>query len=302
MHLHPKAHHVTPSPEPTSRSTPVSFNDPDEVIYVQEFFHLVDMRHLTVMIADMLCRLTAHNDQIPLTSANLTRFHSRAPPDISVYEYLRRIVKYTSLERACLLMILIYIDRVCERVRTFTISSLTVHRFIITAVTLAAKAVCDSYCTNTHYAKVGGLSTQELNSLEVAFLELIDWRVAVEGAVLQRYYVNLVRQHSRFDIMTGQATLPTPHGHHELQQASATSPSSPSTGSALPQGSSASYASGQQQQPQADGDENAENQDDSDAQYEGQDAAGEDGVQAAYEEQDYAALLQDQWVPQDEGQ
>ncbi|KAG0344039.1 hypothetical protein BG004_004783 [Podila humilis] len=123
-----------------------------------------------------------------------------APPQISVYDYLRRIVKYTSLERACLLVILIYIDRVCERVRTFTISSLTVHRFIIASVTLAAKAVCDSYCTNSHYAKVGGLSTQELNTLEVEFLGLIEWRVAVEGTVMQRYYVNLVRQHSRFEI------------------------------------------------------------------------------------------------------
>ncbi|KAG0023965.1 hypothetical protein BGZ80_006979 [Entomortierella chlamydospora] len=85
-------------------------------------------------------------------------------------------------------------------VRTFTISSLTVHRFIIASVTLAAKAVCDSYCTNSHYAKVGGLSTQELNTLEVEFLSLIEWRVAVEGTVMQRYYVNLVRQHSRFEI------------------------------------------------------------------------------------------------------
>ncbi|KAF9322049.1 hypothetical protein BG000_007280 [Podila horticola] len=71
---------------------------------------------------------------------------------------------------------------------------------MIASVTLAAKAVCDSYCTNSHYAKVGGLSTQELNTLEVEFLGLIEWRVAVEGTVMQRYYVNLVRQHSRFEI------------------------------------------------------------------------------------------------------
>ncbi|KAI9238293.1 hypothetical protein MVEG_00859 [Podila verticillata NRRL 6337] len=197
MHLQPGSSHVSPSPEPTA---PSQREDPAGVIMVPEYFHQVDMNHLTIMIADMLCRLTAHNDQIPLTSANLTRFHSRAPPQISVYDYLRRIVKYTSLERACLLVILIYIDRVCERVRTFTISSLTVHRFIIASVTLAAKAVCDSYCTNSHYAKVGGLSTQELNTLEVEFLGLIEWRVAVEGTVMQRYYVNLVRQHSRFEI------------------------------------------------------------------------------------------------------
>ncbi|KAG0005306.1 hypothetical protein BGZ79_005709 [Entomortierella chlamydospora] len=197
MHLQPGSTQISPSPEPT---VPTQQEDLQGVILVPEYFHQADMTHLTIMIADMLCRLTAHNDQIPLTSANLTRFHSRAPPQISVYDYLRRIVKYTSLERACLLVILIYIDRVCEKVRTFTISSLTVHRFIIASVTLAAKAVCDSYCTNSHYAKVGGLSTQELNTLEVEFLSLIEWRVAVEGTVMQRYYVNLVRQHSRFEI------------------------------------------------------------------------------------------------------
>ncbi|KAF9144540.1 hypothetical protein BGX30_012480 [Mortierella sp. GBA39] len=86
-----------------------------------------------------------------------------------------------------------------------------VHRFIIASVTLAAKAVCDSYCTNSHYAKVGGLSTQELNSLEVEFLGLIEWRVAVEGTMMQRYYVNLVRQHSQFEI----AESAHPHHQHD---------------------------------------------------------------------------------------
>jgi hypothetical protein len=137
----------------------------------------------------------SHNDQIPVTHTNLTRFHSRAAPGISISDYLRRIIKYASVERACLLSILIYIDRVCEKHRTFTISSLTVHRFIIAAVTISAKALCDSYCTNTHYAKVGGISTQELNTLELEFLFLIDWEVSCAGLVLQQYYVNLVRQH-----------------------------------------------------------------------------------------------------------
>lgn len=257
MHLQPGSNHVSPSPEPTVSSQPAQ---PAGVILVPEYFHQADMNHLTIMIADMLCRLTAHNDQIPLTSANLTRFHSRAPPQISVYDYLRRIVKYTSLERACLLVILIYIDRVCERVRTFTISSLTVHRFIIASVTLAAKAVCDSYCTNSHYAKVGGLSTQELNSLEVEFLGLIEWRVAVEGTMMQRYYVNLVRQHSRFEIAE------PAHPHHQH---------------------SASYS-------QDDEDDNMTSSPDGS---EGEPGQSEGSVVA---ETDYVEGLRDQWVPMGE--
>jgi Cyclin len=146
----------------------------------------------------MLGRLISHNDLIPLTPSTLTRFHSRAPPNITLPDYLRRIVKYTSVEKACLLTLLIYIDRVCERQPHFTISSLTVHRFLITAITVSAKALCDSYCTNSHYAKVGGISLRELNSLELEFLRLIDWRLATTGPVLQQYYVNLIKQHSSY--------------------------------------------------------------------------------------------------------
>jgi hypothetical protein len=141
----------------------------------------------------MLVRLISHNDQIPLTPSNLTRFHSRTPPSISIIDYLDRIIKYTSVEKCCLLILLIYIDRVCARHRSFMISSLTVHRFIITAITVSSKVLCDSYWTNSHYARVGGISTQELNTLEREFLDLIDWHLICSDVILQEYYVNLVQ-------------------------------------------------------------------------------------------------------------
>ncbi|GAA5812406.1 hypothetical protein MFLAVUS_005859 [Mucor flavus] len=169
------------------------------LIQVPEYFYAVDINYLTHMIADMLGRLITHNDLIPLTPSNLTRFHSRTPPNISLSDYLRRIVKYTSVEKSCLLILLIYIDRVCELHPHFTVSSLTVHRFLITAVTVSSKALCDSYCTNSHYAKVGGISTQEINALELEFLSLIDWHLASTGPILQQYYANLVEQHPCYE-------------------------------------------------------------------------------------------------------
>ncbi|KAI9591625.1 cyclin-domain-containing protein [Syncephalis fuscata] len=114
---------------------------------------------------------------------------------ISITDYLARIVRYTSLETACLLCILVYIDRVCASHPTFTLASLTAHRFISAAVTVSAKALCDIYCTNAHYAKVGGVSCAELNALELALLRMIDWRLYCRREELQRYYENLVRQH-----------------------------------------------------------------------------------------------------------
>lgn len=179
-----------------SVDTPLSTTD---VIRVPEYYYAIDINYLTHMIADMLSRVISHNDRIPLTSSNLTRFHSRTAPNISLMDYLRRIVKYTSLEKSCLLILLIYIDRVCELHPYFTVSSLTVHRFLITAVTVSSKALCDSYCTNSHYAKVGGISTHEINALELEFLTLIDWHLASTGPILQQYYANLVEQHSCYE-------------------------------------------------------------------------------------------------------
>lgn len=59
----------------------------------------------------MLDRLIEHNDRIPLTSNSLTRFHSRAPPNITVRDYLLRIAKYTNVEPCCLLILLPYVDK-----------------------------------------------------------------------------------------------------------------------------------------------------------------------------------------------
>ncbi|ORX97487.1 cyclin-domain-containing protein [Basidiobolus meristosporus CBS 931.73] len=170
----------------------------EKVVEVPEFYYLADTAHLTHLIADMLNRLISHNDNIPLTSDSLTRFHSRSPPGISIYDYLRRVVKYTSVEKTCLLMLLVYIDRVSELHQNFVISSLTVHRFLITAITVASKATCDSYCTNHHYAKVGGISVQEINALELEFLFFIDWRLTCSLESLQRYYITLTEQHPSY--------------------------------------------------------------------------------------------------------
>ncbi|KAF8745857.1 Cellulase (glycosyl hydrolase family 5), partial [Rhizoctonia solani] len=57
-----------------------------------------DIDDIVNLIADMLDRLTSHNDQIPLRPEALTRFHSRTPPGISIQDYLKRIVKYTNVE------------------------------------------------------------------------------------------------------------------------------------------------------------------------------------------------------------
>ncbi|GHJ88115.1 hypothetical protein NliqN6_4517 [Naganishia liquefaciens] len=157
-----------------------------------------DTDDLVVLIAHMLNKLMEHNDQVVLTSSSLTRFHSRAPPAITVIDYLRRIVKYTNLERLPLLSLLAYIDITCTSLPTFTLSSLTVHRFLIAGVTAGSKALCDVFCTNAHYAKVGGIKVNELNALERELVKVTDWNLCVHAELLQQYYSSLIRSHGQY--------------------------------------------------------------------------------------------------------
>jgi len=78
----------------------------------------------------------------------------------------------------------------------FTLSSLTCHRFIIASIAVSSKGLCDVFCTNHLYAKVGGIGVNELNVLEREFLKAIDWRIMCPYELLQEYYTNLVRTHS----------------------------------------------------------------------------------------------------------
>jgi hypothetical protein len=66
----------------------------------------------------------------------------------------------------------------------FTLSSLTCHRFVITAIAVSSKGLCDVFCTNSLYAKVGGISVTELNVLEREFLAAIEWQLMVSSRFL----------------------------------------------------------------------------------------------------------------------
>jgi hypothetical protein len=50
----------------------------------------------------------------------------------------------------------------------------------------------DNFFDNHFYAKVGGLSTKELNEIEYHFLTLINFSLVVNENVYLRYYRNLV--------------------------------------------------------------------------------------------------------------
>ena len=101
--------------------------------------------------------------------------------EVGVFDLLDNFVTLTVPKKACLLVTLFNIDQICARVPLFTLSSLTCHRFVITSITVSSKGLCDAFCPNNLYARVGGISVTELNVLEREFLAMIDWRLMVSS-------------------------------------------------------------------------------------------------------------------------
>ncbi|KAH0541876.1 hypothetical protein FGG08_003681 [Glutinoglossum americanum] len=165
-------------------------------------YELCDVKDLVTLISNMLMELVQFNDGIPLRDGRLTRFHSRAPPGISVSDYLQRLTTHATLSPPILLSMVYYIDRLCALYPAFTISSLTVHRFLITAATVASKGLSDSFWTNSTYARVGGVSLRELALLELEFLWRVHWRIVPKPEVLVDYYRSLVERCEGYEIGT----------------------------------------------------------------------------------------------------
>ncbi|CAG8120897.1 unnamed protein product [Penicillium olsonii] len=79
----------------------------------------------------------------------------------------------------------------------FVVDSFNIHRLVIAGVTCASKFFSDVFYTNSRYAKVGGLPLVELNHLELQFLLLNDFRLAISVEELESYGTMLVEFYAR---------------------------------------------------------------------------------------------------------
>ncbi|KAK7536730.1 cyclin-domain-containing protein [Phyllosticta citricarpa] len=99
----------------------------------------------------------------------------------------------------------------------FVVDSFNIHRLVIAGVTCASKFFSDIFYTNSRYAKVGGLPLVELNHLELQFLLLNDFRLAVPLEEMEAYGTMLVEFYGREVVAQQQQ----PHGGRSLGGAQA---------------------------------------------------------------------------------
>jgi hypothetical protein len=109
----------------------------------------------------------------------LTVFHGLRAPPITIEAYLVRIAKYAQCSPACFVHSMVHMLKLAQRDASFAPTRLNVHRLVLTGVLISAKFLDDRYFNNAFYAKVGGVSTAELNRLELEMLQLLQFQLAV---------------------------------------------------------------------------------------------------------------------------
>ncbi|KAL2345699.1 hypothetical protein Fmac_006984 [Flemingia macrophylla] len=122
----------------------------------------------------------------------VTIFHGSKAPNRSITQYMERIFKYCRCSPSCFVIAQIYMDRFFQKKGGY-LTSFNAHRLLITSVMVAAKFLDDKCYSNAYYAKVGGVSTAEMNRMEIEFLFNLEFGLFVTTELFQQYYEKIDR-------------------------------------------------------------------------------------------------------------
>ena len=144
--------------------------------------------------SSVIQEISHQGDNVPADVQFKTQFHTSQPPNISLSKYLERVIKFTFCSAECYILSLVYMDRLVQSNPHFVISSLSIHRLLITSIMVAAKFFDDKYFSNEYYAKVGGMKKEELNKLEIEFLYLINFSLHFQPPEFEQYKEEFIVQ------------------------------------------------------------------------------------------------------------
>ena len=108
-------------------------------------------------------------------------------PQISIEDYIKRIMKYTQMNISSLILAIIYIDKMCEN-NSYILCFNNIHRLILTSCLLSIKFNEDCSLHNDLYAKISGESVDVVNKLEYEFYVLLNFSLFVEYDYYEKYF------------------------------------------------------------------------------------------------------------------
>lgn len=167
----------------------------------QQFFEpQKNIEILTPLIVEIteLIKQRMQQSLDPVTTQTAA-FYGCAAPKISIEDYLKRFVNYAALEELDLICLLIYLDKYTQRTQD-VLNPLNINRLIATIITIQIKNTRDELDPNALYAKLAGVSLNELNRLELTLLQLFGWELVIQPELYLKYKtkVTLIQEEELF--------------------------------------------------------------------------------------------------------
>ncbi len=111
-------------------------------------------------------------------------FDTNVIPNMTLYEYINRIISYSDCEENTLISALIYIDRIAKKK---SITYLNVYKLVFTSILISIKYNEDEIYKNDFYSQIAGVSLRELNQMEYEFFFLVDFNIYINESIFMKY-------------------------------------------------------------------------------------------------------------------
>jgi hypothetical protein len=122
----------------------------------------------------------------PGENLNVKPFLSKNIPQISIKDYLERLYKHTKINCSTIILILIYIDRICN-IQNFKLTYFNIHKLILASMIIANKFNEEEQYTTKFYSKLGGVPIAEITYLEYNFFFLLNFNLFVKDELYKKY-------------------------------------------------------------------------------------------------------------------
>ena len=105
-------------------------------------------------------------------------------PDISIYDYIIRIISYSNCDENILISSLVYFDQI-GKIKKITYSN--VYKILFTSILLSLKYNEDEIYNNEYYSQIAGVSKYELKQMEYEYFVLLNFNLHIEEELFELF-------------------------------------------------------------------------------------------------------------------
>ena len=111
-------------------------------------------------------------------------FNSKSIPNISILDYLNRIIEFSNIEENTLIAGLIYINKIEKIIK---ITKYNIHKILFSCILIAIKYFEDEIYSNNYFAQIGGINNEELLKLELNISTLLDFKFFISEKTFEQF-------------------------------------------------------------------------------------------------------------------